>query len=103
MASQNPHHKSWTTAITFAEAGEWQTAQSYLPATRRSRILAWLERMGMAVAFAEAGLPAEAQRYAEPQTALSPSPGRNFLELCGLDQVHLTYMVMSPLTLDRDF
>jgi hypothetical protein len=99
MANQKQTHQSWTTAITFAEAGEWETARSYMPPTRRSRLAIWLEKTAMAVTFAEAGLPEEALRYTTATTATSPANTRNFLELCGLDQAHLTYGVISPMTL----
>jgi hypothetical protein len=99
MANRKETHQSWTTAITFAEAGEWETARSFMPPTRRSRLAAWLEKIAMAVTFAEAGLPEEALRYATPAMAATPANSRNFLELCGLDQAHLTYGVISPMTL----
>lgn len=99
MANRQETHQSWTTAATFAEAGEWETARSFMPPTRRSRLAIWLEKTAMAITFAEAGLPAEALRYAAPTPAPMPAATRNFLELCGLDQAHLTYGVISPLTL----
>ena len=99
MANRKQPHQSWTTAITFAEAGEWEIARSFMPPTRRSRLAIWLERTAMAVTFAEAGLPEEALCYSASATATVPVNTRNFLELCGLDQVHLTYGVVSPMTL----
>lgn len=99
MANQNQPHKSWTTAVTFAEAGEWETARAFMPATRRSRLAAWLERTAMAVTFAEAGLPEAALQYAAPAAPATPAAARNFLELCGLDRAHLTYAVVSPIQL----
>lgn len=97
MANRKQTHKSWTTAITFAEAGEWESARSFMPSVRRSRLAIWLERTAMAVTFAEAGLPEEALCYSASVTV--PGNTRNFFELCGLDQVHLTYGVVSPMTL----
>lgn len=99
MANRKQTHQSWTTAITFAEAGEWETARSFMPPSRRSRLAVWLEKTAMAVTFAEAGLPEEALRYTTSTAAMVPANTRNFLELCGLDQVHLTYGVVSPMTL----
>lgn len=99
MADRKQNHQSWTTAITFAEAGEWQTARSFMPPTRRSRLAAWLEKTAMAVAFAEADMAEEALRCVAPADATAPAAVRSFLELCGLDQAHLTYGVVSPLTL----
>jgi len=99
MTSRKQTHQSWTTAITFAEAGEWETALSYLPPSQRSRLAIWLERTTMAVTFAEGGMPEEAQRYITPAPTKAPAATRNFLELCGLNQAHLTYGVVSPMTL----
>ncbi len=56
--------KSWMTAVTFAEAGEWETARYYAPHPRKSRLLAWIERHLEAAAFAEEGLHDEAMRIA---------------------------------------
>lgn len=99
MADRNQRHQSWTTAITFAEAGEWETARSFMPPIRRSRLAIWLEKTAMAVTFAEAGLVEEALSYTNPATTTVPAATRNFLELCGLDQAHLTFGVVSPVRL----
>jgi hypothetical protein len=99
MANRKQNHQSWTTAITFAEAGEWETALSFLPPSRRSRLAAWLEKAAMAVTFAEAGMAEEALRQIAPATPSVPRSARNFLELCGLDQAHLTYGIVSPMNL----
>ena len=99
MTSRKQPHQSWTTAVTFAESGEWETALSYLPPSQRSRLAIWLERAAMAVTFAEAGMVEEALRYTDEDSLNTPATRRNFLELCGLDQAHLTYGVVSPLTL----
>ena len=99
MSSRKQPHQSWTTAITFAESGEWETALSYLPPAQRSRLAIWLEKTAMAVSFAEAGMVEEALCYTDAVPLTTPAPRRNFLELCGLDQAHLTYGVVSPLTL----
>ena len=99
MADRKQNHLSWTTAITFAEAGEWQTARSFMPPIRRSRLVVWLERACMAVTFAEAGMVDEALRYTTPPNSNLPASTRNFLELCGLDQAHLTYGSVSPMTI----
>ncbi|NTV14673.1 MAG: hypothetical protein HGA96_12205 [Desulfobulbaceae bacterium] len=99
MANQKQNHLSWTTAITFAEAGEWQTARSFMPVVRRSRLAAWLERATMAVTFAEAGMVDEALRHTTSPNANLPAATRNFLEICGLDQAHLTYGSVSPMAI----
>ncbi len=56
--------KSWMTAVTFAEAGEWDTARYYAPHPRKNRLLAWIERHLEAAALAEEGLHDEALRIA---------------------------------------
>lgn len=42
-------------AITFAEAGEWNTAREMMPEPRDRHEVGWLEKNFAAVAFAEAG------------------------------------------------
>jgi hypothetical protein len=49
-------------AVTFAEAGEWETARRYAPAPRNARIWAWLERHLLAAALAEEALHDDALR-----------------------------------------
>jgi hypothetical protein len=56
--------KSVMIAVTFAEAGEWETARRYLPPPRRRGLAAWLERHLAAAALAEEGLHEEALRLA---------------------------------------
>jgi len=45
----------WMTAITFAEAGEWETARKMIPAGTASKEIGWFAKTFMAAAFAEAG------------------------------------------------
>lgn len=42
-------------AITFAEAGEWETAQKMIPAPQLDCTISTTEKIFMAAAFAEAG------------------------------------------------
>jgi hypothetical protein len=49
-------------AATFAEAGEWDTAREMTPDTELSREPTWLNRIFMAITFAESGLHDEAIR-----------------------------------------
>jgi hypothetical protein len=49
-------------AVTFAEAGDWETAVRYAPAPGTGRGGAWLERHLVAAALAEGGLPDDALR-----------------------------------------
>ena len=62
MKTTKTANQSWTTAITFAEAGEWETARSFMPVSRRNPLLAWFENICMAVSFAEEGMQDEAVR-----------------------------------------
>ena len=54
-------------AITFAEAGEWETARSMIPETSQSKLAKSAEQTFMAAAFAEAG-EWETARSMMPQT-----------------------------------
>ncbi len=49
-------------AVTFAEAGELETARWYAPRPRKGRLAAWIERHLVAAAFAEEGLHDDALR-----------------------------------------
>ncbi len=51
-------------AVTFAEAGEWETARRYAPPAGRGRAWAWIERHLVAAALAEEALHDEARRIA---------------------------------------
>lgn len=59
------------TAVTFAEAGEWETARGYLAPPRGRGLASWLERHLAAAALAEEGLHDEALRIA---AAEAPRP-----------------------------
>jgi hypothetical protein len=64
------------TAVTFAEAGEFETARRYLPPPRGGGLAAWLERHLAAAAFAEEGLHEEARRLAGGRPTRAPRPPR---------------------------
>ncbi len=49
-------------AVTFAEAGEWETARRYGPPARRPRLWPWIERHLVAAALAEEALHDDAVR-----------------------------------------
>lgn len=88
MQHRNRHAK-WTTAITFAEAGEWETARLYMPPVKTT-LRAWLEKTFMAIAFAEEGMNNEALR-------LTGTPLRRcgcceaFLARIGLNEASMTF------------
>jgi hypothetical protein len=62
------------TAVTFAEAGEFETARRYLPPPRRPGLAAWLERHLAAAALAEEGLHEAALRLAGLEQPQPPRP-----------------------------
>ena len=100
MDRKNSRHLSWATAITFAEAGEWETARSFMPSTRQNKVAAWFQNLCMAVTFAEHGLHDEAVRLVSAgDNAIAPRRPVNFFELCALDNVRCTFVVLSPVKL----
>jgi hypothetical protein len=88
--------QQWTTAITFAEAGEWDTARRMSPAPARtqSHAINQFEQSFMAAAFAEAGLYDEAIRVSEGISYQVPATG-DFLKSLGLSGVRVTYVVLA--------
>lgn len=93
--------QDWTAAITFAEAGEFQTAigfVGYQQAVKRARkgVFESLRRAFVAVAFAEEGLHREAQELLAPRTAraLTFESPRSFLEAVGLENAQVHYMIV---------
>ena len=74
---------SWMDAVTFAEAGEFETARQMMPASpKKENRLSWLDRTFMAVTFAEAG---------EFETArqMMPTPQRTKNELSWFDKTFM--------------
>jgi hypothetical protein len=86
--------QQWMSAITFAEAGEWETARQMSPVCAQKSIISQFDQTFMATAFAEEGLYDEAVRIAEDvdcQTAAIDT----FLQSLGLDGVRTTYLVLA--------
>jgi hypothetical protein len=98
MNRKEGKHQSWETAITFAEAGEWEMARSFMPSARQGKLVAWFEKISMAITFAEHGLHEEAVRIAASGHSVS-ARRRNFFELCALDNVPCTFATLSPIKL----
>ena len=86
--------QKWMTAITFAEAGEWETAKNMAPISIRSRAINKFQKIFMAAAFAEEGLHAEAIRLAEYPSLQAPNAD-DFLKSLGLGGVRMTYGVFA--------
>ena len=84
------------TAITFAEAGEFETARGLMPVDRTAGAtrLGWFERIFAAVALAEGGLHEDAMRLSrfEPVSVVSAA---DFLSTVGLKGVKVHYAVMA--------
>ena len=93
MKTLNTFQK-WMTAITFAEAGEWETAQNMAPVSIRSRAINQFQKIFMAAAFAEEGLHAEAVILTESPHRPAPG-GEDFLQSLGLGGIRMTYGVFA--------
>jgi len=93
MKTLNTFQK-WMTAITFAEAGEWETAKRMAPISIRSRAINQFQKIFMAVAFAEEGLHAEAVSLAECPSLQTPSAD-DFLQSLGMGGIRMTYGVFA--------
>lgn len=93
MKNRNNRAQSWMNAITFAEAGEWETAISLIPPPVRSKLAHFLELTFMAVAFAEEGLHTEARFLTERKN--QPAARINgFLTSIGLQNAKFTYGIL---------
>lgn len=79
-------------AVTFAEAGEWDTARGMLPETKSKprTALNWLESHFAAVAFAESGLQEEAVQLTSGREFSRPQ-GQDIYASLGLKGVHLSF------------
>lgn len=88
-------YRGWMLAVTFAEAGEWEAARAMIPdpAVQQKKV-GYLERLFMAVAFAEEGMPEEALRIMEGRQGRPKGMG-DFLDAIGLRGVPVTYAVLS--------
>lgn len=92
MKHETDNNRSWMSAVTFAEAGEWETARSMIPLPTKSRWAEIFEQTFMAAAFAEEGMHEEAQRLIAPEQ--QGKRIRKFLESTGLRHARMTYGVL---------
>lgn len=90
MKNATTNERSWMDAVTFAEAGEWETALAMAPVPTKSMWAAFFEQTFMAVAFAEEGLHEEAQILAGKKRQ-TPKGIKNFLDSVGLRDARMTY------------
>lgn len=94
MKNETNSDRSWMGAVTFAEAGEWETACALVPLPTKSRWAVFFEQTMMAVAFAEEGLHEEARR----QVGMRQQPRQrinNFLDAIGLRRdARMTYAIL---------
>ena len=82
-------------AAAFAEAGEWDTARELTPETELSREPTWLNKVFMAVTFAESGLYDEAVRYLGPAVFGKNDFNGELAANLGLKGVRLMYGTVS--------
>jgi hypothetical protein len=82
-------------AATFAEAGEWDTAREMTPDIELSREPNWLNRLFIAITYAESGLQDEAVRFMEPVRVKSRSYSSAITKDLGLKGVQLMYGTVS--------
>lgn len=94
MKALSEKHRNWMTAITFAEAGEWDTARDMMPASGPKNEISLLQKIFMAVAFAEAGLHDVALHLIDNQQH-DHHYAEDFLEAVGLRGVRVTYAVIT--------
>jgi hypothetical protein len=91
--------RRWSSAVAFAEAGEFDTAREIAgvtasPPKGRYHIFQTLENMSMAVAFAEEGLFEEAQRFMTPASVRKRTEAvSSFLELVGLQNAPVHVLI----------
>lgn len=87
-------NRSWMNAITFAEAGEWETAREMMPPPApRNKLFELLEKTFMAVAFAEESLHDEALCHIN-KPRLARNRAGIFLDSVGLRGVRMTYGIL---------
>ena len=85
---------SWMNAITFAEAGEFDTARQMMPISHpRENRLSQLDKVFMSVTFAEAGLHEEALNILNVKLTENHQ-SVDFLEAIGLKGMNLKYAVL---------
>ena len=82
-------------AATFAEAGDWDTAKKMAPDTKPSNEVTWLNRIFMAVTFAESGLHSDAIRLMGPAARGNRGFNSAIAQDLGLPGIKLMYGTVS--------
>jgi hypothetical protein len=82
-------------AATFAEAGEWETARDMAPDIELSHEPTWLNKLFMAITFAESGMDDEALRFLRPGHTGNRGYHSKITEDLGLRGVQLAYGTIS--------
>ncbi len=93
MKKTTENLQGWTNAITFAEAGEWDTARRMMPKGRDRHAIGWLQKIFMAAAFAEEGMQDEARRIMNSPRPVAATSADAFLHNLGLGGIRMTYGV----------
>lgn len=102
MQNHQTKNQNIMAAITFAEAGEWEIARSFMQSVRSAPIIFMVERIFAAVAFAEADMSQEAIRLSDKDYKYAPRHCgccETFLDLCGLHGIRFSYAALSPVEL----
>jgi hypothetical protein len=86
-------HRNWWTAITFAEAGEWDTAREFMPLSPPRNEISRLQKIFAAVALAEEGLHEDAVQLLDDNSPGSPKKS-DFLDAIGLRGARVTYGIL---------
>ena len=82
-------------SATFAEAGEWDAAREMAPEHHLSRKPTWLNKVFMAITFAESGMREEALSFLEPAGTGNRGFNSASLNDIGLKGVQLAYGTVS--------
>ncbi len=86
----------WT-AVTFAEAGEWDIARRYAPPPGKARLWAWIERHLVAAALAEEALHGDALRVLRDGGGGAPRREEDALDaLLRARGIRMSFGVLSP-------
>ena len=83
------------TAVTFAEAGEWDAARAMTPDIQLSRKQTRLNKIFTAITFAESGLYNDAVLFLEPAVRKDRGFNSVLADNLGLHGVQLTYGTVS--------